>query len=366
MVEIVQKTRNPYSSPMMRAAQLVSHDTGIDIILNAPPSMTLGASSGRRKVFAQFLWGLTWNGEWYVRGVRFSTNLSSSQLKEAEKQALKERLLDRIELDYAKRYNPKATVFPAEENLETFVSDLELGDAIVASLIQRAHEAGQGAAKLLENPITPLDLTLDLIGFGVGKAGKASEKAAKLENAYERVDGVKVTVDAQQRGSDARVGEKSKGDAILETAVDLAGLIPGAGPFINVIAGFVFDVAIANQAGAVTRIRSRAYSFLIAGFIGDITLTDTGVLKYRFDRNFFMQGQALARRLTPKHRYQVQLSLLHYASDHYTDGGWGGLTYLGYQKREWLFPDHYLVNWSPRLLGAALATQLPKIKYLVH
>jgi hypothetical protein len=61
--------------------------------------------------------------------------------------------------------------------------------------------------------------------------------------------------------------------------------------------------------------------------------------------------------------FRAQVSLLHYASEHYTQGGWGG---LGYKPEKWNFPDQYITKWSPELLGRALATQLHTRKYLVE
>jgi hypothetical protein len=363
MADVVQQTENPFGNPFARAAQLVLHATGVDVILHAPVPLNL---SGQRRVFARFLWGRTWNADWYIRAVAFSIILSNRDLQEAERAALKERLLDKAEQEFAKRYHPRPYVFPAENRVDSFAHDLENGNAIVASFIERAYQHGREVAQLLENPITPLDLAVDAAGFGVGKAGKVGDRAAKLAKTYEGVDAGKKVLDTNRRAQEAVSGKKTTGDAILETAVDMAGLIPGAGPFINVIAGFIFEVAIANQAGLVTRLRSRAYTFLIAGFINEITNIDSGGPVSRIDRGYMMFGRMLAMQLNATHRYQVQLSLLHYASNHYTAGGWGGLVYLGYRKGAWLFPDQYVVNWSPRLIAAALATQLHKIKYLVH
>lgn len=368
MSDVVQQTNNPFGTPpIKRATQLVVHSTGIDLILHAPTTLTLGPGAGRRRVFARFLWGRTWNGGWYIRGVAFSINLSQQGLKEAERAALKERLLDKNEEEYAKRYHPRPYVFPAEDRVDSFADDLEKGNLIVGSFIERAYQHGREVAQLLENPITPLDLAVDAAGLGVADAAvKGGARAAKLEQVYKGVDAAKKQLDTNRRAQEAVSGKKTTGDAILETAVDMAGLIPGAGPFINSIAGLIFDAAIANQAGKVTRLRARAYTFLIAGFINEITNIDAGKPVSRIDTGYMSFGRRLAMQLNSTHRYQVQLALLHYASNHYTAGGWGGLVYMGYRKSEWLFPDQYVVNWSPRLLAAALATQLHKIKYLVH
>jgi len=363
MADVVQQTKNPFGSPFSRAAQLVLHATGVDVILHAPATLNL---AGRRRVFARFLWGRTWNGDWYIRAVAFSVVLSNRDLQEAERAALKERLLDKAEQEFAKRYHPRPYVFPAENRVDSFADDLEKGNAIVASFIERAYLHGREVAQLLENPITPMDLAVDAAGLGVSKAGKMADRAGKLKDIYEGVDATKKVLDNDRRAKEVVSGKKTTGDAILETAVDMAGLIPGAGPFINAIAGLIFEVAIANQAGLVTRLRSRAYTFLIAGFINEITNIDSGGPVSRIDQGYMMFGRTLAMQLNSTHRYQVQLSLLHYASNHYTAGGWGGLVYMGYRKSEWLFPDQYVVNWSPRLIAASLATQLHKIKYLVH
>jgi len=54
---------------------------------------------------------------------------------------------------------------------------------------------------------------------------------------------------------------------------------------------------------------------------------------------------------------------MNYASEHYTDSGWGGLSF---KRQHWQIPDDYITRWRPELLGRALATQLHKRKYLIE
>jgi len=54
---------------------------------------------------------------------------------------------------------------------------------------------------------------------------------------------------------------------------------------------------------------------------------------------------------------------MHYAAEHYTAGGWGG---LGFKPHNWKTIDDYIVNWNPEILGRALATQLHTRKTLIE
>jgi hypothetical protein len=120
-------------------------------------------------------------------------------------------------------------------------------------------------------------------------------------------------------------------------------------------------VAISSDASRVTKIRSRCYIYYVAGYISKLTLAQTASPKARIDKKYFNMGAAPT--VGTGNNFRAQVSLLHYASEHYTQGGWGG---LGYKPEKWKFPDQYITKWSPELLGRALATQLHTRKYLVE
>ena len=117
-------------------------------------------------------------------------------------------------------------------------------------------------------------------------------------------------------------------------------------------------------AARITKIRSRFYVWFVAGYIHELAMYDTGTptldmsrgkagqLWYHWDKKYFDLGASL---VSPSLRFYPQASLMHYAAEHYTAGGWGGLSF---KRHNWTTIDDYIVNWSPELLGRALATQL--------
>jgi len=84
----------------------------------------------------------------------------------------------------------------------------------------------------------------------------------------------------------------------------------------------------------------------------DMSRGKAGQLWYHWDKKYFDLGASL---VSPSLRFYPQASLMHYAAEHYTAGGWGGLSF---KRHNWTTIDDYIVNWSPELLGRALATQL--------
>jgi len=235
-----------------------------------------------------------------------------------------------------------------------------MGDTIIKSAIKRAHEHAREDAKTLENPVTPVDMALDMTGMGVGHLAKAGEGAEHLAQYYEALAHGR---EARELGEKLREKEKSTGDKVLETGLALAGQIPGAGHFVNTIAGMMFDIAISSDASRVTKLRSRCYVYFVAGYINKLTLADTGVPGRKLDRKYFDLGTVAAPTPNSPGSFNVQISLMHYASEHYTDGGWRG---LGFKPQVWTFPDQYVAKWSPELLGRAMATQLHKREYLIE
>src|SRR5262249_16641549 len=157
--------------------------------------------------------------------------------------------------------------------------------------------------------------------------------------------------------------EKSRGDKALDIGLELAGNIPGAGKFVKTIAGMMFDIAISSDASRVTKLRSRCYVHFVAGYIYKLALTDTGAPARKLDKKYFDLGAAAAPLPDTPGSFSAQISLMHYASEHYTDGGWGG---LGFKPQKWTCPDQYVAKWSPELLGRAMASQLHRREYLIE
>ncbi len=362
LAEIVRHTKNPPTVGVHREIELLgTARDSIDVILQAPTAMAIGSSSSKRTVHAQFLWGRLPDGNWYVSAVSFGLSLSQQDLRLAQQRALKQRLYDKAETQNASHVHLRPTVFPAEDHVHTWHDDIAHGEQIIVNVIERAYEHAKKDAATIENPVAPVDMALDMVGLGVGAAKGATPLAEKLGSVYEALDKGRTAKGIGDRYR--QPGEKSAGDKALETALDVAAYIPGAGPFIRTIAGMMFEIAIASDASRITKIRSRAYVHFVAGFIYTMTLADTGTPTKPFDKRYFNLGTNAAPPVGSRGSFWVQIALMHYASEHYTDGGWGGLSY---KAQLWTFPDQYIVKWSPELLGRSLATQIHKRKYLIE
>ena len=384
MADVVRHTKNPPTIGVHRETELLATaQNSIDVLMQMPTGMALRASGGTQVVHAHFDWGRLPDGHWYVRAVSFGLNATQAELQRARQRALKQKLLDQAEAENARHVNLRKVAFPAEDHVDTWHHDVTLGDQIIGFAIQRAYEHASKDAKTLENPVGPVDMALDLVGAGVEHlSGPEIHGAGNLEKMGEEA-GVKFAKDPLAgakswakgyKGADySRTGlgvrdrmrnaEKSTGDKILENALDAAAYVPGAGPFIRTIAGMMFDIAIASDAARITKIRSRAYVYFVAGYIHTLTLSDTGAPAKGFDKTYFHLGETAAPGPNSPGSFRAQVSLMHYASEHYTDGGWGG---LGYRPESWTYPDQYIVKWNPLLLGRALATQLHTQKYLIE
>jgi hypothetical protein len=293
--------------------------------------------------------------------ISFGLNLGAAQMQAARQRAIKQRLSDAAEMRNASHVDVRKIAFPAEDHLETWHHDIQVGEHIIASAIERAHEHAKEDAKTLENPVTPIDMALDMVGAGVAKGGPTSHGAHKLAEAYEHIDHGKTAYENVKRWTGEP--EQSKGDKALMTGLDALSLVPGAGPFVKTMAGFFFEIAIASDASRVTRLRSRCYIFFVAGYIGQLALTLTATPQRKLDRKYFDLGTRAAPGPYSPGSYRAQLALLQYAKEHYTAGGWGGLSF---KERNWKFPDQYITNWSPEVLARSMATQLHTRKNLIE
>lgn len=390
--EICHRTRQPPERGVHPATILMgTAQDSIDVLMHAPPSMSL---SSKRTVYAHWLWGRFADGHWYVSSLWFGLSLSAAQEYHARQRALKARLLARAEIWNAEHTNLRRVVFPAEDHVDTWHHDIALGDEIIKKAVERAHEHAKKDAAMLENPVTPVDMALDLVGMGAGhlagsevrgakKVAKGLDKAVEdlspgerwayeANNMHQILDDERMAgarnlnearerlVHAKELGGAARSAREGE---YIDTGLDLAGFIPVAGPFIKTLAGMFFEIAIASDAARVTRLRSRCYIFFVAGYIQGLALLSTGKPPRKLDKRYFDLGKAAAPGLNSPGNFRAQVSLMHFASDHYTDGGWQGLSF---RPQNWHFPDQYIVKWSPDLLGRALATQLHTPKNLME
>jgi hypothetical protein len=356
--EIVKATHQPPENG--NKAEVILMGTAkdsIDVLVQST-GMSVG---GKQTVHAHFDWGRFPDGHWYVRHISFGLNLSAAQMQAARQQATKQRLSDAAELRNASHIDLRKVAFPAEDHVDTWLHDIRLGEQIIRSAIERAHEHARQDAKTLENPITPVDMALDMVGAGVGKGGAASHGAEKLAKAYEHIDHAKTGYENAKRWTGEP--EQSTGDKALMTGLDVLSLVPGAGPFVKTMAGFFFEIAIASDAARVTRLRSRCYVFFVAGYVGQLALTLTGTPQRNLDKKYFDLGTRAAPAPNSPGSYRVQLALLQYAKEHYTAGGWGGLSF---KERNWKFPDQYITNWSPEVLARSMGTQLHTRQNLIE
>src|SRR5437588_8946215 len=169
MGDVVRHTRQPPEGGIHAEAILMSTaQDSIDVLMQAPTGMAVGGSGGKLQLHAQFHWGRFPDGRWYVSAVSFGLNVDVAQMNLARHRALKQRLSDQAELQNAQHVHLRPIAFPAENHVVTWTSDIYHGDMIIKSAIERAHEHAKQDAETLENPVTPVDMALDLASAGVG------------------------------------------------------------------------------------------------------------------------------------------------------------------------------------------------------
>jgi hypothetical protein len=400
--DIVRQTKQPPADDGMKAEMYLMSTAkeSIDVLLQAAPlanGMKLasgGAGGGKQTVHADFHWLRRADGRWVVDQVCFALAANAVANQLARQRAEKQMLLDKAELRNESHVNVRKAAFPVEDMpLQDFSQNLDFGNFLIETAIERVYEHAKEDGKAIENPVEGPEMMVVLLGMGAAHLGGAELAGAKkLEKsveglshdekfAYELANSQQILQMEKQAGAKqlaevadkeshaidfAKLGksmqnkEKSTGDKLIDVGLTLAAFAP-AGPWIKCIAGMMFEIAIASDASRVTKIRSRCYIFFVAGYIKQLCLSDTGRPVKKIDKKYFDLGVAAAPRPGSSGSLRVQLALLHYASEHYTDGGWGGLSY---KKQDWHFPDQYITKWSPELLGRSFATQLHKRKYL--
>jgi hypothetical protein len=409
VTEIVRKTKQPPPDNGQRAEMYLmdSAKPSIDVLMEAMSlqsnmNLATGRANGSKKtVHADFHWLRRDDGRWAVDQVCFALAADAVVNQLASQRALRQATLEKAELRNESHINLRKIAFPIEDmKTEDYSLNLRLGDSLIQYAIEVAHDNAKEDAKTLENPVTPEAMALDMltVGIGAGTAGPMNKANRGIEKAAEELKGEEAEIyqllskspvttvaneaarklasverlekikNGAERGKMAKEAvdtlmdkEKSKGDKIFELGFNAAGFIPC--PFINTIAGMMFDIAISSDAARVTKLRSRCYVFFVAGYINQLALTDTGVPPRKLDKKYFDLGAATAPKPGCIGTLRTQLSLMHYASDNYIQGGWAGLSF---RKRNWHFPDQYAIYWNPILLGQALATQLNTRRYLIE
>jgi hypothetical protein len=129
---------------------------------------------------------------------------------------------------------------------------------------------------------------------------------------------------------------------------------------VGIILGSFMSIVIANQAGAVSRVRSHLYVCYVAGVMKEVVNSDTFKPTREGDTVFYELGRKRARKISPERRYDLQLALMEYALRQ-PIGEWN-LNPMYRDKPP--FPDAYLRYWSQGMVERSLLVQLCKPAYL--
>jgi hypothetical protein len=163
------------------ASYLTANADGIDIIMHAPAGMSLGP----RDVYADFVWGRTPNGRWYIRHVKFALHLSQAALNEAERSRLKDRLLDKAESRNAQHFHARKILFPAEKYVHTYEDEIRHGSTHLEHLIEEIYERAKEEASMPENWVKNWEIGLAFAGDALNLAAKSVKATAKMGKIYE-------------------------------------------------------------------------------------------------------------------------------------------------------------------------------------
>jgi hypothetical protein len=381
-----------------RAMHLVVQAVGFQEVLNyiqhAPAAMTLSAGPRKWRVYVEFFWGRTADRQWWVSGLGFHIKDTVNNIAAANKAMERERLHDLNDTKHAMAAIPaRKAYFEVETFSNDFDHDLHNGREITKILIEKAYEVAKELAKMATNPIGPdpdnpwsiLGATVGaVLGVGAGEALGALERQGstvarvatgahvgeEMKNAlmalgYAPREVFEVAKTAVEMGDRVRgrIADNSAVAALADLVEIGMGLSKVAGPFAplaSAIIGSFIDIAIANQAGPVTRVRSHMYVCYVGGVIKELTNETSVKLTRPGDSVFFEYGQKRARKIGREQRYNLQLALLEYALRHPV-GEWN-LNPMYREKPP--FPDAYIRYWSPGMLERALLVQLCKPDYL--
>jgi hypothetical protein len=402
------------------ANYLVAQADGIDLIMHAPTTMSLNGTM----VYADFVWGRRASGHWFIRHVKFGLNLTQAEVSEAERRALKERLLDKAETENATHVHARAVVFPAEDYIDTWHDEITRGYNHLKYLIEEIYEEAKKEASMPENWIkgwdvaagfagdlgsmaergikatkqasdmyrragVEMEMTSEALSPAWEKATEFGETANELAEKAERAEKylkAKETIEKgtqayglsktrkefeeadKEEGENKPIFRKSKADLYADLGLELVSQIPGVGGLTKGFAWMFIEMGLANYSGVVAGIRARIYSCFVGGFVVGLTLApDSMTLKNKRDQKYYDWGRQKALHFSRPVSFRYQIALLHYAMTHYTSGDWGGTTYAlhGIHVREWNYPDEWEAKWSPQLLGSSLVSMIIAQRHLV-
>ena len=381
--DVLKQTKHPARIGRMPIAQyLLSTAGGVDEIMSTQvPALSSGP--GQQTIDARFYFATMRDGYWFVEHIKFSPRLGSMQLQAkasneaADKAAKNQRMLERVEAVY--KLHPKYLAFPAAKYTDDWQDDVNKGADLFSREVKIIYAYAKGEASIPDNPYDYKQVGMGLVGGGVGVMGKlgdaerladAADYTSKAGTAVEMFTKIKEDGESikkyKEDGNSVLKGGKSLGDVLVGRGIDVLAEVPGAGPFVKGIAGMFYDFASANFAGEVTKIRCRIYIWYIAGFVSGLTTVATDVPMTEFDKKYKEFGLARARCMSFDERMWVQISLVHWTSEHYTKGDSAGRRMQ--VPCDWSneFPDGYLGHWSPELLGQAMTLLICQRPYILE
>lgn len=358
-----------------RAMHLVMTADGYQEILNyihgAPVNLALPGPGGRVwRVYVDFRWGMTHDDHWWVQGIGLTIHDSADNIAEFKQQAEVQRLRDQAEerVLFAGP-PPRKAYFPIERYGAGFKGDKENGKKHFEELVDQVTRVVIPLASMPTNPIgpdpnNPRSILISTLTLGVGAATGQIISAMKTlgVEAAEALEAAKQTVDAEEA-----VIAGAREHRLLEPIVDLisiglevADMVGPFGPLVTALVGGFIEIAIANQAGPVSRVRSHMYACFVGGVVEELVMSTRVKVRRKGDIVLFDYGKKCVRRLGGPQRYNLQLALMTYAFGQ-PIGEWS-LHPMFEDKPK--FPDDYIRYWSPDILERALMTRLCQPDYL--
>lgn len=346
-----------------RAMHLVMQAPSLADILahiqHAPATMAIPGPEGRLwRVYISFEWGQTSSKQWWVSGVDFAIRDSEASIAVAQHKIKVEKLKEKAE-ERAARRGPSTRVlyFEAEKHSKDFGRDVEYGRNRVNDMISEVYGIVKELAKMPTNPIGPdpddgqailVETLKGLGGAGTGgtvdalemlgyEAGKVYQIAKKAAEAGDKVSG---HVKTAARGEDF-----NKVGALVDL-IDIGIMLKGGSPLTalgGVLLGSMLDIAIANQAGPISKVRCHMYACFVGGFMSEVVNSTSVKPERDGDNVFYDYGKRKGRNLTSDSRYYVQLALMHYGLTH-PRPGWN-LNAM-FPDSEPVFPADYIRYWS--------------------
>lgn len=344
---------------------------------HAPPTMKLFGPEGRTfRVTVDFQWGRSADGGWWVMGLWFSITDRVENIAAARNAVNIERLRDRAEERQAMKGPPaRVLYFEAEKHSADFEHDLKLGQYRVADLISDVYGIAKELAKLPTNPIGPdpddgqsifFETLKGLIGAGIGGPIDAlTELGLDVRKSYEIAKkAVEIGEKVAGHAKTALKGDDFNKVAALVDLVDIGVMLAKGNPLTSLgglILGSMIDIVIANQAGAVSKVRSHMYACFVGGFMREIVNASDVKPQRPGDNVFYDYGKQRAQRLAPNARYYIQLALMHHGLTH-PRPGWG--LHAMFEDRPPVFPDDYIRHWSESFVEDSFMLQFCKADYL--